>query len=797
MAKVKKKKNTSKSGKKKIDLPSWPLSISQSFLLFTGLSVLLTFILFSQYLFGPWLYIFNDVGSDTLTVFFPNLAQSARYFQEVGWPGWSFYFGLGANFYPGYILNPFYWVYLPMDASAIAHTIAWVQAGVLILTGIVFYKFLKEAQFEPIVCVIGAMVYTFGGYAVLGNSWYGHAFVIFWMTLAFYGFELLLRRKIWWVFPIPFIFLLGPRGYFLVLFMAIYGLVRMLDYYGYSWKDIFHGYKRMIIGGFVAILLTAPFVGGKWNKYANSPRVTGNVSYQDRLSDAPMFRMSPADHNVTAVMRIFSNNMLGSGVDYEGWRNYLEAPCFYMGLISLLFVFQFFILAEKRRKWIYGAFLMIWLIMIVFPWFRFAFYGFAGNYYKGALSLFIPFSFFFVGLLGLQEIVKGKPLNKLVLFISALFWLTLLWYPYEAEGVVIDASMQAKVSGFILAYTGILWAYSEGMLRKFILPGLVSIMALEVLVLSWPCINEREPIPKTVVENKQYHFDDTMEAVEKIHRADDDLFYRMDKVYGSIKTGYNDGQVQGFFGSKSYQSHNHKNYVEFLDKTGVINAEQEANTRWLVGVARTNILHGLFSIKYLFSDTATESRVDRAIYDRIETTGMTTSWKNNYYIPFGIPIQHYITEAEFEALSRSERKRVLYFAVIGNETEAWTKNMQKLQLDGFSFYGTAIKDRTNYLAGQAMTMDHFSHKKIKGHIDVETNTMMFFSIPFDSGWQAFVNGKKASLEMIDFGFTGLLLEPGHSEIELKYIPPMSRKGWIGFALGIVSILLLYVFRRKF
>ena len=229
----------------------------------------------------------------------------------------------------------------------------------------------------------------------------------------------------------------------------------------------------------------------------------------------------------------------------------------------------------------------------------------------------------------------------------------------------------------------------------------------------------------------------------------------------------------------------------------MINAELEANTRWLVGVARTNILHGLFSIKYLLSDPDTENRVDKAIYNPIETTGRTTSWKNKYYIPFGIPIQSYITKAEFESLSRSERKRVLYFAVVGEETDPWTQNLSRFPLEGFSFYGTAIKDRTRYLASQAMTMDHFSHKKIKGHIDVEANTMMFFSIPFDTGWEAFVNGQKASLEMIDYGFTGLLLEPGKSEIELRYVPPMSRKGWIGFALGMLSILGLLYFRKKF
>ncbi|MBK9103277.1 MAG: hypothetical protein IPL92_01570 [Saprospiraceae bacterium] len=79
------------------------------------------------------------------------------------------------------------------------------------------------------------------------------------------------------------------------------------------------------------------------------------------------------------MMRMFSNDMLGSGSDYKGWRNYLEAPCLYMGLITIFFVFQFFAVASRRQRWIYGSFLFLWIFIMLFPYFRFGFYGFAGN----------------------------------------------------------------------------------------------------------------------------------------------------------------------------------------------------------------------------------------------------------------------------------------------------------------------------------------------------------------------------------------------------------------------------------
>ncbi|MBK9984460.1 MAG: hypothetical protein IPP15_19175 [Saprospiraceae bacterium] len=129
-------------------------------------------------------------------MFFPNLVQSARYCRETGIPGWSFYIGVGDNCYPGVLLNPFHWVFIPMDAATIAYSIAWVQASVLFLTGLVFYRFLRVASFSLPVCIVGALLYSFGGYLVVGSSWYGHSIVIFWYTLSFWALNYYCEKEL-------------------------------------------------------------------------------------------------------------------------------------------------------------------------------------------------------------------------------------------------------------------------------------------------------------------------------------------------------------------------------------------------------------------------------------------------------------------------------------------------------------------------------------------------------------------------------------------------------------------------
>lgn len=777
---------------------SWFLGEKQTFLLFATMIVGITVILFWRYLFGADLFIFNDIGSDTITIFYPNMVQAARYFQEAGIPGWSFYVGMGANTYPGYLNNPLELILLSLTPVTIAYSIAWLQAAYLIATGLVFYKFLREAQFSLPVCLVGGVIYTFGGYLVIGSSWYVHSHHIFWMTVGLLGFEWLLRKKIWWLFPIPFITLLGTRSYFLLLFMALFAAIRILDLYGNSWRELLGGYKRLLICGVFAFLFALPFIGGRWHRIVNSPRVGGDASYSDKLSDRPMFKLANEEQLLTALYRTYSNDGLGTCNVFKGWQNYLEAPAFYIGLFTLFMVFQFFALATTRRRWLYGIFLGFWVFLIVFPYFRYAFYGFSGNYYKGALSLFIPFSFLFVGLMGLQEIVRGRKLNLPVLVGSFLLLITLLWIPWTEPQIGIAQSVLITVSIFLATYVLILSLIWSGIARKYALSFLPLIIAVEAAILSWPAFNEREPIAKADIKNKKYHFDLSRDAVDYIKYIDSTQFYRIDKVYGSVKSGYNDGMVQGFFGTKMYQSFNPKNYVRFLSIMEMIDGKKEANTRWLLGLAFNQLLHPLFSIKYVLSDEKTIDMVDNVIYKKFHQIENISLYENTYFIPFGIPFDQYIDYEYFIRQNKNTKRLALYKGiVIENNSGIEIGDIPKVEMENPELDGAYVGNNLKILPEKAMKMESFTHNRITGSIDLEKPSVIFYSIPFDTGWKAKVDGVPRSLHMVHIGFTGLYVESGSHKIELYYEPPLSKWGWLGIIGAFLVAYLIYRYRKQF
>ena len=69
---------------------------------------------------------------------------------------------------------------------------------------------------------------------------------------------------------------------------------------------------------------------------------------------------------------------------------------------------------------------------------------------------------------------------------------------------------------------------------------------------------------------------------------------------------------------------------------------------------------------------------------------------------------------------------------------------------------------------------------------------MFFSIPYDDGWTATVNGKPAEIEKVNIGFMAVKVS-GHekSEIKFSYRTPLLREGVILSCIGI-GLFILYI-----
>jgi uncharacterized membrane protein YfhO len=102
---------------------------------------------------------------------------------------------------------------------------------------------------------------------------------------------------------------------------------------------------------------------------------------------------------------------------------------------------------------------------------------------------------------------------------------------------------------------------------------------------------------------------------------------------------------------------------------------------------------------------------------------------------------------------------------------------------------------------QTLKQDHLENvlelnNEIRGTISLETNKILFLSIPYSKGWTAFVNAVKTPILRANIAFMALPLKAGEHEIRLKYITPGLKLGLLVSLFGWILFLFVILKRRK-
>lgn len=135
--------------------------------------------------------------------------------------------------------------------------------------------------------------------------------------------------------------------------------------------------------------------------------------------------------------------------------------------------------------------------------------------------------------------------------------------------------------------------------------------------------------------------------------------------------------------------------------------------------------------------------------------------------------------------------RVLDLGSFQNETALVKIEVltDELKVFDFLFYALDInlfEDRINELKSQSLKIENFSDTGVKGNIKLNSESVLFMSIPYDEGWKATVDGKETETVKLG-GFLGVELDEGNHRVELQYVPPGFRTG------SIISICSLFLF----
>ena len=92
----------------------------------------------------------------------------------------------------------------------------------------------------------------------------------------------------------------------------------------------------------------------------------------------------------------------------------------------------------------------------------------------------------------------------------------------------------------------------------------------------------------------------------------------------------------------------------------------------------------------------------------------------------------------------------------------------------------------------------FSDNYVKGTVDVSgEHSMLYLSIPFHDGWQAYVDGAKTDICKIDAAFTGIpVTGAGTHTVELRYRPVGFTFGIAAFIVGVIGCIVVCLLYRR-
>src|SRR5690606_2376013 len=118
---------------------------------------------------------------------------------------------------------------------------------------------------------------------------------------------------------------------------------------------------------------------------------------------------------------------------------------------------QVFYTLTKTQKWVYSGILFFWVLLLTFPYFRYGFYAFSGNYFKSAINIFIPFTLIYFSVRSMDALFTAGKLHKGLLLLSSVVVLFLIHGPKSVDDLLNERMIWLS-SLSLLAFTILLLA---------------------------------------------------------------------------------------------------------------------------------------------------------------------------------------------------------------------------------------------------------------------------------------------------------------------------------------------------
>ncbi len=712
---------------------------------------------------------------------------------------WSWSTDLGANFigsYSFYLLgSPFFWLTIPFPNSFVPYLMGPLLILKFALAALTGYMYIRRFTRTPQAAQIGGLLYAFSGFSVY-NIFFNHFHeAIIFFPLLLLALELLLTENRRFLFALA-VCLCAVSNYFfffgMVVFCVIYYLVRVFSKaVKFKITSFLVLCLEAVLGFLLSAILLLPAISA----------ITGNYRVSEFLTgwNAIMYGKEQIYANVLQCF-FFPPDIPARPVFFPGADVKWSSLGGWLPIFSTVGVFSWFRL--KKKNWL-GRMIGICIFMAMVPILNSAFYAFNSAYY--ARWFYMP-----ILLICLATVVLTED--------SETDWR----YGYGwvlgitlAVSVVIGLFPSKNSEGEIT-----LGLYTQGTdktyMLRFAVACLIAICSLIILGLllklrkrsfklffktAIPCICIVSLIYGHVfIASGRAHSYDIKEVmidslIEGEVTLEDTDKYRVD-VYDGVD---NTSMYLGLNGINAFHSVVPSSVFEFYDFIGV---ERSVGSR---PDTEQEAIRPLLSVKYLLNRVSGDDFIDTETneakmqgYKYLKTESGYYIYENENYIPYGFSYDYYMDYDFCEAHTEENRARLMLDAILltDEQIEKYGYMFENI-VDFQARQSVIVSEEESFAqscADRAKTSAYdfkIDNNGFTAGVVRSKETLVFFSVPYDEGWSATVNGKECEIEKVNAGFMAVKVDEGNSVIRFNYQTPNLVNG-IKITILAAALMLVYI-----
>lgn len=774
-----------------------------------GIAFAASLVIFLPYLIMDRGYFIYYGDFNVQQISFYRMAHDAVQSGEIFW-NWNT--DLGANFvgsYSFYLLgSPFFWLTLLFPSSAVPYLMAPLLMLKFACSAGTAYLYLRRFV-KPETASMGALLYAFSGFS-LYNVFFNHFHeAIIYFPLMLLGLELFMTENKHGLFAIT-VFLSALNNYYFfigqAIFIILYWFVRMGSP---EWDCDLKKFGVLLFEAVIGTAMAGVFLLPSYLTVIQNPRTENLLSGWRLLIFSKEQRLYDIIHSFFFPQDIPARPNFFPDADNKWASMSAWLPVF--GCTGAIAYFQ----SRKHTDWL-RRMLILCVFCAVIPGLNAMFQLFNSQYYARWYYMMVLMLVTATVCCFEQEEITPVDWKRAFVWsggITAAIALFIGFAPTSwkanAEGE-LDLGLYKYADRFWIyvgiAVIGLVLAWLLISLFKNRSPqfGMAAILTVACVSAAYGCyyIGLAKATSNYPAD---YVIEQAIEGGAEISLPDDGDVVRID-VYNS-KDNFKDMDNLGMFWGRSTIQAFHSivpgSVVEFYKSIGVSRgvASRPDSSHYA--------LRSLTSVHWLFEYANDENWINKS--QHFEENGETempgwTYWgkqngcniyENSYYIPMGFTYTHYLTRSEYDKLNESQRELVLLKALVVPDEKAATMSTVLDHLDTTYLSFSEYAYYQDCEARRKETADSMEKDNLgfTATIELEKDNYVFFSVPYESGWSATVNGETAEIVQAGVGFMAVKCPAGSSSIRFDYRTPGLLPGLL-ITCGSAAALAVYVFLSR-